>query len=128
MSDKLIIFDTTLRDGEQSPGATMTHSEKMEIATLLDEMGVDVSGIAQTLSSVGAKADQIGRSGEAGRTGADDRHPAQRLLELGWCDLEARGVIADEALKPADRDRVDLLGQDALGLALALLRADAAAD
>ena len=33
MSDnKVLIFDTTLRDGEQSPGATMTHDEKLEIA------------------------------------------------------------------------------------------------
>ncbi|WP_456386631.1 2-isopropylmalate synthase [Profundibacter sp.] len=40
--DRVIIFDTTLRDGEQSPGATMTHDEKLEIASLLDEMGVDV--------------------------------------------------------------------------------------
>jgi 2-isopropylmalate synthase len=40
--DRVLIFDTTLRDGEQSPGATMTHDEKLEIATLLDEMGVDV--------------------------------------------------------------------------------------
>ena len=39
---RVLIFDTTLRDGEQSPGATMTHSEKLEIAALLDEMGVDV--------------------------------------------------------------------------------------
>ncbi|WP_281823803.1 2-isopropylmalate synthase [Jannaschia rubra] len=41
-SEKIVIFDTTLRDGEQSPGATMTHDEKLEIATMLDEMGVDV--------------------------------------------------------------------------------------
>ncbi|MEP5758595.1 MAG: 2-isopropylmalate synthase [Litoreibacter sp.] len=40
--DKVVIFDTTLRDGEQSPGATMSHVEKLEIAGLLDEMGVDV--------------------------------------------------------------------------------------
>ncbi|MCC6007632.1 MAG: 2-isopropylmalate synthase [Rhodobacteraceae bacterium] len=40
--DRVLIFDTTLRDGEQSPGATMTHSEKLEIAQLLDEMGVDI--------------------------------------------------------------------------------------
>jgi 2-isopropylmalate synthase len=40
--DRVKIFDTTLRDGEQSPGATMTHSEKLEIAGLLDEMGVDI--------------------------------------------------------------------------------------
>jgi len=40
--DKVVIFDTTLRDGEQSPGATMTHDEKVEIAEMLDEMGVDI--------------------------------------------------------------------------------------
>ena len=40
--NRIIIFDTTLRDGEQSPGASMTHEEKLEIASLLDEMGVDV--------------------------------------------------------------------------------------
>ena len=40
--DDIIIFDTTLRDGEQSPGASMTLSEKVQIATMLDEMGVDV--------------------------------------------------------------------------------------
>ena len=40
--DRVLIFDTTLRDGEQSPGATMTHAEKLEIAGLLDDMGVDI--------------------------------------------------------------------------------------
>ncbi|EKE43896.1 2-isopropylmalate synthase [Oceaniovalibus guishaninsula JLT2003] len=41
-SDRVLIFDTTLRDGEQSPGATMSHSEKLEIAAMLDDMGVDI--------------------------------------------------------------------------------------
>ena len=40
--DRVVIFDTTLRDGEQCPGATMTHEEKLEVAALLDEMGVDI--------------------------------------------------------------------------------------
>ena len=40
--EKLIIFDTTLRDGEQSPGASMTAAEKLDIAKALDAMGVDV--------------------------------------------------------------------------------------
>ncbi len=42
MSDRLIIFDTTLRDGEQSPGATLTSSEKLETARQLAKLGVDV--------------------------------------------------------------------------------------
>ncbi len=41
-NDRVIIFDTTLRDGEQCPGATMTFEEKLEVANLLDTMGVDV--------------------------------------------------------------------------------------
>ncbi|MGL4727667.1 MAG: 2-isopropylmalate synthase [Bosea sp. (in: a-proteobacteria)] len=40
--DRIIIFDTTLRDGEQCPGATMTFEEKLSVAELLDVMGVDV--------------------------------------------------------------------------------------
>ncbi|MCQ2445036.1 MAG: 2-isopropylmalate synthase, partial [Mailhella sp.] len=42
MSDHVIIFDTTLRDGEQSPGATMDLSEKLRIARQLEALGVDV--------------------------------------------------------------------------------------
>ena len=40
--DRVVIFDTTLRDGEQSPGASMTLPEKLQVAEILDEMGVDV--------------------------------------------------------------------------------------
>ncbi|HUW26292.1 MAG TPA: 2-isopropylmalate synthase [Gallionella sp.] len=42
MTDKLIIFDTTLRDGEQSPGAAMTREMKVRIARQLEKLGVDV--------------------------------------------------------------------------------------
>ncbi len=42
MKDQLIIFDTTLRDGEQSPGASMTRDEKLRIARQLERMRVDV--------------------------------------------------------------------------------------
>ena len=41
MKDQVIIFDTTLRDGEQSPGATMNAAEKMRLATQLEKLGVD---------------------------------------------------------------------------------------
>jgi 2-isopropylmalate synthase len=40
--DRVVIFDTTLRDGEQCPGATMTFEEKLEVASFLDDMGVDI--------------------------------------------------------------------------------------
>ena len=40
--ERVFIFDTTLRDGEQSPGATMTLEEKIQVAEALDEMGVDI--------------------------------------------------------------------------------------
>ena len=42
MSDRVYIFDTPLRDGAQSPGATMNLAEKMQIAQLLEEMQVDI--------------------------------------------------------------------------------------
>ncbi len=51
--DRVWIFDTTLRDGEQSPGATMTHDEKLEIAALLDEMGVDIIEAGFPIASEG---------------------------------------------------------------------------
>jgi 2-isopropylmalate synthase len=38
----IVIFDTTMRDGEQSPGASMTHNEKLDLADLLEDMGVDI--------------------------------------------------------------------------------------
>ena len=41
-TDQIFIFDTTLRDGEQAPGATMTLEEKLQIAEMLDDMGVDI--------------------------------------------------------------------------------------
>ena len=40
--EKIIIFDTTLRDGEQAPGASLNHKEKLEVAIALNELGVDV--------------------------------------------------------------------------------------
>src|SRR5690242_21550700 len=53
MADKLIIFDTTLRDGEQSPGASMTKDEKLRIARQLERMKVDVIEAGFAASSNG---------------------------------------------------------------------------
>ena len=52
-NDRVLIFDTTLRDGEQSPGATMTLEEKLEVAELLDEMGVDIIEAGFPIASEG---------------------------------------------------------------------------
>ncbi|HJW41227.1 MAG TPA: 2-isopropylmalate synthase [Rhizomicrobium sp.] len=52
-SQKVRIFDTTLRDGEQSPGAAMTLEEKIQIAEFLDEMGVDIIEAGFPVSSPG---------------------------------------------------------------------------
>jgi 2-isopropylmalate synthase len=51
--DRVMIFDTTLRDGEQSPGAALTTKEKLEIAYMLEEMGVDVIEAGFPISSPG---------------------------------------------------------------------------
>jgi len=40
--DKVFIFDTTMRDGEQSPGASMSLEEKIQIARIFDELGIDI--------------------------------------------------------------------------------------
>jgi 2-isopropylmalate synthase len=95
MKDKLIIFDTTLRDGEQSPGASMTRDEKLRIARQLERMRVDVieagfaaasngdfeavRSIAETIkestvcSLARANENDIRRSGEAIRPAARGR-------------------------------------------------------
>lgn len=51
--DQVLIFDTTLRDGEQSPGASMTHDEKLMVAKQLDDMGVDIIEAGFPIASIG---------------------------------------------------------------------------
>jgi 2-isopropylmalate synthase len=94
--DRVIIFDTTLRDGEQCPGATMTHEEKLEVAALLDEMGVDVIEAGFPIASDGdfAAVNEI----------------AKRTKNAVICGL-ARAAFKDidrcaEAIKPARRRRI----------------------
>ena len=53
MHNKLVIFDTTLRDGEQSPGASMTKAEKLRIAKSLEKMRVDVIEAGFAIASQG---------------------------------------------------------------------------
>ena len=52
-NDRVIIFDTTLRDGEQSPGASMTKEEKLRIAKTLERMRVDVIEAGFAIASQG---------------------------------------------------------------------------
>jgi 2-isopropylmalate synthase len=94
--DRVIIFDTTLRDGEQCPGATMTHEEKLEVAALLDDMGVDVIEAGFPIASDGdfAAVHEI----------------AKRTKNAVVCGL-ARAAFKDidrcaEAVKPAKRRRI----------------------
>jgi len=52
-AERVFIFDTTLRDGEQSPGATMTFEEKLMVAECLDQMGVDIIEAGFPIASQG---------------------------------------------------------------------------
>jgi 2-isopropylmalate synthase len=51
--DRVIIFDTTLRDGEQSPGFSMNLTEKLRMAEALAELGVDVMEAGFAIASIG---------------------------------------------------------------------------
>src|ERR1700688_809987 len=94
--DRVVIFDTTLRDGEQCPGATMTHEEKLSVAELLDDMGVDIIEAGFPIASEGdfAAVHEI----------------AQRSKNSVICGL-SRASPKDidrcaEAIKPAKRKRI----------------------
>ncbi|MEO9968977.1 MAG: 2-isopropylmalate synthase [Hyphomonadaceae bacterium] len=52
-SSDIVIFDTTMRDGEQSPGASMTHSEKLALGDLLEDMGVNIIEAGFPAASIG---------------------------------------------------------------------------
>ncbi|WP_026606519.1 2-isopropylmalate synthase [Methylocapsa acidiphila] len=79
-SESVFIFDTTLRDGEQSPGASMSFEEKLEVADLLDAMGVDMieagfpvtsEGDFEAVSAIAKRMKQAGVAGLA-RAAAKD--------------------------------------------------------
>jgi 2-isopropylmalate synthase len=96
MPDKLIIFDTTLRDGEQSPGASMTRDEKLRIARQLERLRVDVieAGFAASsngdFEAVKSIADHVRESTVCSLARANDRDISR----------------AAEALKGAARSRI----------------------
>ena len=56
MSEQIKIFDTTLRDGEQSPGCSMNLSEKIEVARQLETLGVDIIEAGFAIASPGDAA------------------------------------------------------------------------
>ena len=62
MSDKnrVYIFDTTMRDGEQSPGASMSLEEKIQISRVFDELGVDIIEAGFPVASPGDFEDNFG--------------------------------------------------------------------
>ena len=51
--NRIVIFDTTMRDGEQSPGASMSLEEKIQISRIFDELGVDIIEAGFPIASPG---------------------------------------------------------------------------
>ncbi len=96
MNDRLYIFDTTLRDGEQSPGASMTKEEKLRIARQLEKLGVDVIEAGFAVASPG-DADAIKAIAEAIQNST-----VCSLARANERDIRAAG----EAIKPARRGRI----------------------
>ena len=95
MSEKIIIFDTTLRDGEQSPGASLNIHEKIEIARQLEKLNVDIIEAGFPVSS-SVQFDAVERvAGEVGITVAS----LARAMET---DIKA----AYDAVKGAENFRI----------------------
>jgi 2-isopropylmalate synthase len=94
--DRVVIFDTTLRDGEQCPGATMTFEEKLEVAELLDEMGVDIIEAGFPIASQGDfdSVQEIARR-------------SKQAVICGLARAQAKDIdVCAEAIKPAARGRI----------------------
>src|SRR5881227_2796298 len=94
--DRVVIFDTTLRDGEQCPGATMTLDEKIEVAELLDAMGVDIIEAGFPIASNGdfEAVTEIARRLK--------RATVAGLARAGMKDIDRAG----EAVRQAQRPRI----------------------
>ena len=105
MGDRLIIFDTTLRDGEQSPGASMTRDEKLRIARQLERLRVDVieAGFAASsngdFEAVRAIADSVKESTVCSLARANDRDISRAVEALkGAASARVHTFIATSAL------------------------------
>ena len=105
MNEKLIIFDTTLRDGEQSPGASMTKDEKLRIARQLERLRVDVieAGFAASsngdFDAVSAIAHAIKDSTVCSLSRANDKDIARAAAALqGAANARIHTFIATSAL------------------------------
>src|ERR1700722_20031163 len=95
-SNKIVFFDTTLRDGEQSPGCTMHNDEKLRMAHQLASLGVDVLEAGFAIASQG-DSDSIRRIAREVR--------GTRIASLARCkreDIEA----AARAVEPAEKSRI----------------------
>ena len=112
--DRVVIFDTTLRDGEQCPGATMTFEEKLEVADCLDTMGVDIIEAGFPIASEGdfeavtAIAKRVKRATVAGLASAADNRsscvkPITALsgVRISWLTRERNSVLARVASSAA---------------------------
>ena len=80
--NKIIVFDTTLRDGEQSPGASMNTEEKIQIALQLERLGVDVMQAGFAAAFQHARARQGGKARRQ-QHGARDHQAADAVYILG---------------------------------------------
>jgi 2-isopropylmalate synthase len=98
-SDRIIIFDTTLRDGEQCPGATLNVDEKLTIARQLARLGVDVIEAGFAFASPG-DFEAVQRIAKA--VGTEDGPVICSLARAIKADIEA----AAEAIKPAVNARI----------------------
>ena len=94
--DRVRIFDTTLRDGEQSPGAAMALEEKLEVADLLDEMGVDIIEAGFPIASNG-DFEAVSLISERVKNAV-----VCGLSRAGFKDIDRAG----EALRKAKRSRI----------------------
>ncbi|MGK7922732.1 MAG: 2-isopropylmalate synthase, partial [Trichodesmium sp.] len=97
--DRIIIFDTTLRDGEQSPGAALNIDEKLTIARQLSRLGVDVIEAGFPYSSPG-DFEAVQKIAEA--VGVEGGPTICGLARTTRADIEAAG----KALKPAAKGRI----------------------